>query len=101
LQSDAVAIAAGELEDRLDAGFDQHRRRGHRAEMWARAGAIGDVHRVCQALERQRLGKKFAAIGCDRRRDFRRDHEALGAQFVLEVHRHPSRKIQWTWQAQE
>jgi hypothetical protein len=89
------------LQNWLDAGLDQQRRCRHRAEMRARTGAIGDVHRVCQALERQRLGKKFAAIGCDRRRDFRRDHEALGAQFVLEVHRHPSRKIQWTWQAQE
>ena len=61
LQRDAVAVAAGELQDRLDAGLDQHRRGGDRAEMRARAGAVGDVDGVGQALERQRLGEQIAA----------------------------------------
>jgi hypothetical protein len=52
LQGDAVAVAACELQDRLDPGLHQHGRRRHRAEMRTRAGAISDIHRVGQALER-------------------------------------------------
>ena len=65
LQGDAVAVAAGELQHRLDAVLDQQRGRRHRAEMRPRAGAVGDVDRVGEALERRRLGQQFAAVGAD------------------------------------
>ena len=42
-------------------GLDQHGGRRHRAEMRPRAGAVGDVDGVGQALERRRLGQQFAA----------------------------------------
>ena len=86
LQGDAVAVAAGELQHRLDAVLDQQRGRRHRAEMRARAGAVGDVDRVGEALERGRLGEKSAALGADRRRDFRGDHKAPGRQLLLQRH---------------
>ena len=85
LQRDAVAVAAGELEDRLDPCSTSSRRRGHRAEMRPRAGAVGDVDGVGQALERQRLGEQFVAVGGHRRRHFRGEHKAPGAQIVLET----------------
>ena len=50
LQADAVAVAAGELEDRLDAFLQQNARRGHRAEMRPRARPVSDVHRIGEAL---------------------------------------------------
>ena len=84
LQRDAVAVAAGELKDRLDALLDQHRRRRHRAKMRPRAGAVGDVDGIGEAFQRQRLGEQFVAVGGDRRRHFRGDDEALGAQLVLQ-----------------
>ena len=49
LQREPVAVAAGELEDRLDPVHQQDRRGGQRAHVRARAGAVGDVHGVGQA----------------------------------------------------
>ena len=88
LQGDAVAVAAGELQHRLDAGLDQHRRRRQRAQMRPRAGAVGDVDRVGQTFQRQRLGEKLLARGGHRRRDFRGDHKALGRKLFLQGHCH-------------
>ena len=59
LQRQAVAVAAGQLEHRLDAVLPQDRRRGERAQMRTRAGAVGDIDGIGQALERQRLGEQL------------------------------------------
>ena len=40
-----------------------------RAHMGARAGAVGDVDRVGEALERQRLGQEVVGVARGRRRD--------------------------------
>ena len=52
LQRDAIAIAAGELQDRLDALLDHDRGRRERAHMRVRTGAVGDVDRVGEAFQR-------------------------------------------------
>ena len=61
LQRDPVAVAAGELQHRLDAALVQDHGRRHRTEMSARAGAIGDVHGVGEIFKRQRLGEQIVA----------------------------------------
>ena len=50
LQRDAVAVAAGHLQDRLDAVREQEMRRGEAREMRLGAGAVGDVDRRGQPL---------------------------------------------------
>ena len=55
LQREPVAVAAGELQHRLDAILLQDRRGGERTHMRARARAVGDVDGVGDVLQRQRL----------------------------------------------
>ena len=76
LQRDAILVAAGELQHRLDAGVEEKARRGERRHMGAGAGAVGDIHRVGQAFERQGLAHEFLPVERHRRRDFRRHDEA-------------------------
>ena len=78
LQGDAVAVAAGELKDRLDALGRQHGGGGDGGKMRAGAGAVGDVDRVGEAFERQRLGEQVGAVEGYRRRHFGGEHEAAG-----------------------
>jgi len=61
LQRDAVAIAAGELEDRLDPGANEERGGERRREMRAGAGAIGDVDGICEVRKRARLASRSSA----------------------------------------
>jgi len=86
---DPVAVAAGELQDRLDAGGDQHGGGDRRAHMGARAGPVGEVHGVGDAPQRQRLAHQIVAVAGDRRSDLRGHDEASGAQQV--------RKPRGTW----
>src|SRR6185312_13760196 len=81
----------------------KQRGRRDRAEMWARTRAVGDVDRVGEPLERQRLGQQIVARNRYRRRDFRGDDKAPGAQFFLQIHgvRQSTTRIQWTLQAQQ
>ncbi len=78
LQGEPVAVAASELQHRLDAGLMQDRGRRHGAEMGARARPIRDVHGVGEAFQRQRLGEQLVAIARDGRRDLGGDDEAAG-----------------------
>src|SRR5262249_33526930 len=87
LQGDAVAVAAGELQYRLDAVLQQDRRRRDGAEMRARAGAVGDVDGVGEALERQRLVEHVARIARGGRRHLGGDGEAAGLERRLQARR--------------
>ena len=80
LQRDAVAVAAGELQDRLDARPEEERRRGKRAHVRPRAGAVGQIDRVGEPAQRQRLGEQVLRVTRDRRRNLRGHDEATGPQ---------------------
>ena len=86
LQSDAVAVAAGDLQDRLQPGLDQQRRRRQRRQMRPGAGAVGDVDGVGQALERGGLGQQLVAVGGNRRRHLGGDDKTPLTQLFLQVH---------------
>ncbi len=62
LQRDAVAIAAGELEYRLDALADENGGGNRCREMRAGAGAVGDIDRIGQAAQWQRLVQQVACV---------------------------------------
>ena len=79
LQRDAVFIAAGDLENRFDAGADQEARGRERAHMRPRAGPVGDVDRVGQALQSCRLLQQLLRIARHRRRKLGRHHETAAA----------------------
>ena len=66
-QPDAVPIAAGQLQDRLDASLLENGRRGDRAHMCARSRPVGDVDSVGDALERRCLGEQIGGRARDRR----------------------------------
>ncbi len=85
LQREPVAVAAGQLQHRLDAVLVQDRRGGERTHMRARACTVGDVDGVGDILERQRLDQQFLRIARDRRRDFGRDDEPAGRERPLEL----------------
>ncbi len=82
-EPDAVAVAAGHLQDRLDAFLHQQRSRDQRAHRRPRAGAIGEVDRIGKALERHCLGDELGAVEGDRRRDFGGDDKTLGGELGL------------------
>ena len=63
---------------------DQKGRRGERAHMGARAGAVGDIDRIGHALERLGLAQQVAGIARDRRRKLCGHDESALAQSVLE-----------------
>ena len=62
LQRDAVAIAAGELEYRLDALADENGGGNRCREMRAGAGAVGHIDRIGQAAQWQRLVQQVARV---------------------------------------
>ena len=68
------------LQDRLDAGPEEDRRRGERAHMRPRAGAVGQVDRVGEPAQRQRLGEQVLRVTGDRRRNLRGHDETAGPQ---------------------
>ena len=92
LQRDAVAVAAGELEDRLDAFAREHRRRDRRRQMRARAGAVGDVDGVGETAQRQGLAQEIIGIARDRRRDLGGDDELAGSQQLFQARSRLSRR---------
>ena len=87
---DAVAVAAGELQDRLNAQVHKHCGCRNGAEVRSRAGSVGNVYGIGEALQRQRFCQKFSTVGGHRRGDFRSDYKSLGAQLVLQSGRHPT-----------
>jgi hypothetical protein len=84
LQRDAILVAAGELKNRLDAVLEQKPGGSDRAEMGARAGAVGDIDRVGATFERRRLGNQVAGVAGSRRGDFDRDDEATAVELLLQ-----------------
>src|SRR5579883_177362 len=62
-------------------------RRNQAREMRPGAGAVGDVDRGRDAPELTRPVEERAGLGCDRRREFRRDDEIAGLKLPLELAR--------------
>ena len=80
----AVAVATGELEHRLQALAREQGGCNRRRQMRARARAVGDIDGIGQSAQRQRtLQEVLRAKGC-RRRNLRRDDEAARSQPLLE-----------------
>ena len=99
LQRDAVLVAAGDLQDRLDLHADEDGGGRKRRHMGAGAGAVGDVDRVGEPLQRRRLAAQVLRVGRHRRGDFRGHDEPAGPHPLFEraqagaclvVHRHVS-----------
>ena len=84
LQRDAVFVAAGDLQDRLDARANEQARRGQRAHMRARPGAVGDIDRIGEALDPRGLLQKFGGVAGHRRRQFGGHDETALTQAVLQ-----------------
>ena len=85
LQREAIAVAAGELQHRLDAAALQDRGGCKRAKMRARARAVRDIDRVGEVLQRQRLVEQILRVAGDRRRDFRRDDKTAGTDRLFKL----------------
>ena len=85
LQREAIAVAAGELQHRLDAVALKDRGGCERAEMRTCAGAVGDVDRVGEVLQRQRLVEQILRVAGHRRRDFRRYDETAGMDRLFKL----------------
>ena len=71
LQRDAVLVAAGDLQDRLDAGAEKDVCGRERAHMGAGAGAIGEIDRIGEPAQRRRLAQQVLRVAGDRRGDLR------------------------------
>jgi hypothetical protein len=82
LQPDAVAVPAGQLQDRLNPGVMQDSGRCQRAHVGARAGAVGDIDSVYEGLA-ARPCAEIARIARHRRHHFRGHDEAPGTQARL------------------
>src|SRR5262249_51902757 len=65
----------------------QEGRRGQTAELALRAGAVGDIHRRGEALQRHRAAQKLRRIGGHGRRDLGGDDELAAAQLRLQFAR--------------
>ena len=85
LQRETIAVAAGHLQHRLDPVLLKDRRGRHRAKMGARAGAVGDIHRVGETLERQRLVEQILRLAGDRWRYFGGDDETAGLDCLFKL----------------
>ena len=75
-----VPVAAGHLDDRLDAGGAHDDRRWDRRHRDHRAIAVGDVHRVDAALERVGTAPDHRRAGALWWIELRRDHELAASQ---------------------
>ena len=102
LQRDAVAVTAGELQDRLDALPPPTSLPPSTEPRCGRAPAPSVMLTAsAKPLSGIALASRSLRSARNRRRDFGGDDETAGGEFVFQCHGHPSRKIQWTWQAQE
>ena len=84
LQRQAVAVAHGELQHRLDAFAGEDRRRRERREMGARARAVEHVDGVGETLEASRVGQNVGRIHRIGRPHLRRDGELARAQHAFQ-----------------
>jgi hypothetical protein len=80
LQREPVAVAAGHLEDRLDAALHEEVRRREAGQVNLGARAVGDVDRGDQPFQRHGAAQEFRGVGGHRRRDLRGDDELAAAQ---------------------
>ena len=87
LQREAVAVATGHLEDRLDAALHEEVRGGEAREVDLGSRAIGDVDGGGEPLQGQGALEEFGRIGRYRRRDLGGDDELAGAQPGLQLTR--------------
>jgi hypothetical protein len=63
LEREPVAVAAGDLQDRLDAALQEEVRRDQAGQVRLRPRAIGHVHRRRDVTQRQRARDEFGQIG--------------------------------------
>ena len=80
LQGHDVAVAAGDLEDRVDALVDEQRRAGDGGELDRRRLVVGDVDRVDGAGERAGARPDELGVRVARRPELRGDDEATRRQ---------------------
>ena len=80
LQRDAVLVAAGDLQNRLDAGVDEDYRGRQRGHMGAGAGTVGDIDRIGEAAQRGCLAQQVLRVAGDRRGHFRGHDEPARPQ---------------------
>jgi hypothetical protein len=89
LERDPVAVAAGQLDDRLDP-FLSDKQRGRRAAHAHDApGAVGQVHGVDRPPQKAGLLPHRLTPRVARRVNFRRDHEAARLKAAGEPARRP------------
>jgi hypothetical protein len=69
LQREPVAVAAGDLHDRLDPGLGGQQAARPASHPHVRAGVVGDVHSVHPAAQRLRPAADGRGIGPARRAD--------------------------------
>jgi hypothetical protein len=81
---DAIAVAAGELQNRFDSIARQNRSRGERAHMGAGTCPVGHIDRVGKPAERKRFAQEFIRRARDRRRNLRGENKAAGPQRRLQ-----------------
>ena len=67
LQGDAIAVAAGHLENGLDAVAHQEVRRGETRHMGLRSRPVGYVDRRSEAAQGERTLDEFSRVGGNRR----------------------------------
>ncbi len=80
LERNAVTVAAGELEDRLDAGLDEQRGRCGRRHVGAGTRTVGHVDGVGDAAQRQCTREEVFRVARRRRHDLGGHHESAGGE---------------------
>jgi len=80
LERDAITVAAGQLQNRLDPGGDEQRRRGRCAHVGVGAGAVSDIDGVRKSAQRQRPGSEVVGIAGHRRHHLGGHDEAAGRE---------------------
>ena len=93
LQRDPVAVAAGELQDRLDAVSHEKVRSGEAGHMRPGARSVGHVDRGREAAQRERPVDEFGGIARNRRCKLGGDHEAPATQLSLQFACGVSRRL--------
>ncbi len=84
LNGDAVAVAAGDLEDRFVAGAHQQGADGHAGHVAVRAGGIDGVDAVAHAGQHEGGRVDVFRVGAVGRVQFGGDGKAAGAQDALQ-----------------
>ena len=94
LEREPVAVAAGQLHHRLDAGLDQPDGDRQRRGVRVRGRVVGRVERVHERLHRRQLAHDLGVAAAVDHRQLGGDHELPGVELSLKIRhrrRPPSR----------